>query len=174
MMAKKQPGFASRTTGIAEIDAKLAGLSSKAARRITRKATNAGLKVLTDQIRAEIKAESISPQLRRALLKTVGRRFKRRSGRDEMNAKAGLGVGKKPKPVVRSGKNKGGVGLSTRNIHWFALGTKSRFTKSSRRYSGRIKAVPAVSRAGTKAAPKATQTMRSVALAEIAVELRKL
>jgi hypothetical protein len=171
----------SKTTGIAEIDAKLAALASKSARRVARKATNAGLKVITDKIRLEIKTEPISPQLKRALLRTVGRRFKRDSRSDSMSAKAGLGVGKKSKPAKRSGKNKGGVGLTTRNLHWFALGTIQRLVTTRRgsslkrkRYSGRIKAVPAVARAGRKAATEAISTIRRVALEEIANEVKKL
>lgn len=162
----------SRVTGIAKVDARLAAVDSKIARKIVRKATAAGLKVVSDHIRTEIKAAPISAQLKRALLKTVGRRFKKNRKTGMMEAKAGVAVGKKTKPLARSGRNKGGVGIGPRNVHWFVLGTKSRRVKKGGRFAGRITAVPVVARAGQKSAPIAKATMSRVALEELAKALR--
>jgi len=135
---RRPTGQASRVTGIAEIDARLKLLAGKSARSIARASTNAGMTAFAKVVRAQVSAESgISAKLKRALKRTVGKRFKRRHREDAMAAKVGLGVGKRNQPV-RSGDNKGGIGLAKDNVHWFALGTKVRTTKRGRK-TGRIK-----------------------------------
>lgn len=171
-MAKNPSASLSKVTGVHAVDQQLIKLESKVARRIVRKATNAGLKEVTDAIRSEIKAAPLSPQLRRALLRTVGRRFKKNRRTGQLEAKAGVSVGKKTKPLNRSGRNKGGVGIGPRNVHWFILGTQNRTVKKTRRNSGRIKAVPVVARAGQKAGGTAKATMEKVAREELRKEYR--
>lgn len=171
-MKRNASSLQSRITGVASVDRRLALLESKVARRIVRKSTTAGLKVVSDAIRAEIKAAPISPQLKRSLARTVGRRFKKSRKTGQLEAKAGVAVGKKTKPLTRSGRNKGGVGIGPRNVHWFVLGTKNRTVKKTRQSSGRIKAVPVVAGAGQKAGPAARSTMERVAMQEIKQALR--
>ena len=134
---KRSGGQASRVTGIAEIDARLNLLASKSARAITRSSTNAGMSAFAKVVRVQVSAESgISSDLKRAIKRTIGKRFKRFVNEDAMSAKGGFGGGKRNTPV-RSGKNKGGKGVAKSNVHWFALGTKVRATKRGRN-TGRI------------------------------------
>lgn len=175
------PNFSNRTTGIAEIDRKLAAIgSSKEQRRIVRKAFTAGLKVGRDSIRTELKSAPISPQLRRALRTTIASSFKRNKRKGIHEARVGMGLGKR-KASKRSGKSSGGVGIGKRNVHWFLLGTKTRTVRTIRkrrlkraRFSGQIRAIPIVANAGRKSASKMVQAIRRTALEEIEATLHKL
>lgn len=146
-------------TGIAEIDRKLNALASREANKIARSAINAGLTPLAQGIRREIDGENISTDLKRALKSTVGKRLETNAkARNGAYAKAGFGVGKNTRArAARAAKKKAGrgarkgVGISSNNVHWFALGTKQRFTKSPRRYVGAIAPIRAVRRAGQSA-----------------------
>jgi len=170
---KRSGGRASRITGIAEIDARLDLLASKSARSITRASTNAGMTAFAKVVRAQIGGESgISPKLRRALKRTVGKRFKRRHRQDAMDAKVGLGVGKKNQPV-RSGDNKGGVGVAKANVHWFALGTRSRTTKSGTK-TGRITQLKIMQRARGPGIAASRTAMIQMARIKIDTEVKKL
>lgn len=62
-------------TGVEEIDRKLNGLANKEKRKIVRASTNAGMTVFAKALRKSVDAEQISPQLKRAMKATVGRRF---------------------------------------------------------------------------------------------------
>jgi hypothetical protein len=72
--------------------------------------------------------------------KALGSRVLKRSFGNK--AKAGAGVGKKMAPAAAAAAaavgRHGGVGISARNVHWYVLGTKRRFTGTiSRRNRGR-------------------------------------
>ena len=91
-----------------------------------------------------------------------------------------MGLGKR-KPAKRSGRNAGGVGISKQNVHWFLLGTKTRYVRRFRgrklnklRHAGRIAAVPVVANAGRKAAGEIVRTVRRTALEEIESTVRKM
>ena len=168
---KRSGGQASRVTGIAEIDARLNLLSSKSARAITRSSTNAGMSAFARVVRTQVSAESgISSDLKRALKRTIGKRFKRRRGEDAMEAKVGLGVGKKNKPV-RSDKNKGGKGVAKSNVHWFALGTKVRTTKRGRD-TGRITKLRIMQRAYAPGVAASRTAMIRIAKVKLDAEVK--
>ena len=168
---KRSGGQASRVTGIAEIDARLNLLSSKSARAITRSSTNAGMSAFARVVRTQVSAESgISSDLKRALKRTIGKRFKRRRGEDAMEAKVGLGVGKKNKPV-RSDKNKGGKGVAKSNVHWFALGTKVRTTKRGRD-TGRITKLRIMQRAYAPGVAASRTAMVRIAKVKLDAEVK--
>lgn len=174
---RARPSVASRTTGIAEVDAKLAALSSKVARRVVRKASIAGQKVLKAAIVRNIDstAGNVSPDLRRLIRATVGSRFRKKRGRDEMDAKVGVNVGKRAKPRARSGANSGGVGIAAANIHWAILGTVARYVrKRNNRFAGRMKQFPVIRRAAAAAMQQAQAVVRKLALEEIEGEIAKL
>lgn len=87
---------------------------------------------------SEIQSDStLSDELKAALVPTVGARVAG-SGFSSY-ALVGFGVaGAGGGRSTRSGKHKSGVGISARNVHWFALGTEDRTTgrKSYRTKSG--------------------------------------
>lgn len=163
-------------TGIEEIDRKLATLASRQANQIARSSINAGLTVIARQIRTEIDSEPISQDLKKALKATVGKRLETKRSKYGASAKAGFGVGKNTRArAARAAKRaagragRKGVGISANDVHWFALGTKKRFTRRPRRYVGSIQQVPAVRKAaehlnGLKAVVEAKARERIEAL----------
>ena len=149
-------------TGIPGIDRKLAALATNDANKVARSALNAGITDLAKQIKREIDSESISPRLKRALKACVGKRLEI-SGKLKYGAvaKAGFGVGKNTRAkalrqekrmakrgarAAAKGQKAKGVGISSNDVHWFALGTSKRFTKTPRRYVGAVTPVRAVRR----------------------------
>ena len=102
--------------GLEDIARRLTLLGDKDAIAIMMSALRGGLNVVANQIRKELK----SPV--EHVRKTVGVTVKRnRKGR--ITAKVGFRVGKKKDlQAVRSGRNKGGVGISGQNVHWWILG----------------------------------------------------
>lgn len=164
-------------TGVEEIDRKLNGLANKEKRKIVRASTNAGMTVFAKALRKSVDAEQISPQLKRAMKATVGRRFrKKKPWLDGMEAKVGFGVGKQKKDqsgkfvakaAKRSGKNKTGVGLGSRNVHWFALGTRVRRVRKTGQEVGRIRQVRALQRALAIGRTLAFQQMKVKAAATL-------
>lgn len=111
-------------TGLPEIDAKLKRMYLKDANRIARAMLRTGSERAAQNIRAAIPA-SIAPK---AADKGIGASTKRGT------AKAGIGVGNSQKyaPPVTRKRNRRGVGVSARNLHWFAIGTMDRYTGSVR------------------------------------------
>lgn len=116
-------------TGDKELDAKLESLKVGAANKIARPAMMKAARLLLKKIKADVPANY--KNLKRAMGMAVdqkGGRFK-----DEQRAKVGAAVGKASKSEVkRSGRNKGGVGISGSNIHWLLLGTGPRTTKAGK------------------------------------------
>lgn len=163
-----------RLAGMASIDRRLAKLAGSSARKVVRSGMTAGLTVLTTAIRKEVAAESgISPQLKKALKRVVNKRFKKRKRQDALDAKAGFAVGKAKLPK-RSGKNKTGKGLGSRNVHWFALGTRLRRVKSTGKTVGRITQVRIVKRATKSAKGAALRKVRAVGLQKLEQEVNRL
>ena len=135
--------------GARELDRKLQYLTTGGSKRAVSAGINAGLTVVTKAIRAEIGNTTIDTPhpatVKRRARATVGKRFVR-GGTNRMGkttarvAKAGFGVAKKQKPDQEKGGSKGrGVGLSARNIHWFALGTKERHQYTTGQKTGKIR-----------------------------------
>jgi hypothetical protein len=170
--------------GYEQLNRALAQLGSTVAKRVVKSATNAGLTVTSKAIKAAISAEpGLSPGLRRSLKKLVGKRFRKSKQSDNVVAKAGFAVGSaQKKQIGRSGKNRGGVGLSAQNVHWFALGTKTRRTGSGvvarllgRGASrGRITEVKVVANAYQVSKGAAVAAMKKKSLERIEAEVKKL
>ncbi len=113
-------------TGIPEIDARTQFLADRDARRIGRAAARKIVGIYARSIRRFVPA-SIAPSTSD---KGIGSRGMRQRGARVYAAKAGIGVGRAAKnalKVVNRGRRKG-VGVSARNLHWFALGTTDRYT----------------------------------------------
>jgi hypothetical protein len=121
-----------KSTGFAELDSKLRFMATTAANRIVGTATRAGLRVaekfIRDQIPSTIKTAIIAKD------KGIGSTTKKKSS-NGTSGKVGVGVGGTQKKAgsvqIDRGKRKG-VGVSARNLHWFAMGTAERFTGSKR------------------------------------------
>lgn len=163
-------------TGISEVDQHLVDLDNRVRRQIVRVSTNQALTIVAKAIRNAIDSEpGISPQMKKALKWLIGKRFKKQKRSDEVTAKAGFGVGAagKRRTPKRSGKNKGGVGLSAVNVHWFALGTQPRRNKRGN-YRGFVSAIRVVSRAYAASGQTAADTMKRVALERIDQAVRDL
>lgn len=138
--------------GIDELDAKLKYLHTQAANKIARAVVRVGLKMAANDIRRRIKP-TIAP---RTADRGIGISVKRKAGSGVVG-KTGVAVGDASKRAIvatNRGRRKG-VGVSARNLHWFALGTQDRYTGSvrirnkaglgkrkstgnARRYTGRI------------------------------------
>lgn len=115
-------------TGLPDLDRKLQYMHTQAANKIARAVVRSGLNVAAKNIRKGIRP-SIAPKTPD---KGIGTSLKRRS--EGAVGKAGVGVGatqRKALNVVNRGRRKG-VGVSARNLHWFALGTDDRYTGSTR------------------------------------------
>jgi hypothetical protein len=125
-----------KTTGFPELDAKLRYMATAAANRITTAAVRVGLresaKFIRDRIPLSIK-KGINESSKGIGVTTNSKKANGTSG------KVGAGVGKtmreaggiNAKSLQRRGKRKG-VGVSARNLHWFAMGTEDRYTGSKR------------------------------------------
>lgn len=127
-------------TGLPELDDKLQYMHTQAANRIARAVVRSGLGAAARNIRRHIRP-SIAPK---TTDKGIGYSLKRRSS--GAVGKAGVGVGSAYKRVLNV-KNRGGrkgVGVSARNLHWFAMGTAKRYTGQ-----GRMSRAKSVFRSGT-------------------------
>lgn len=113
-----------RLTGDKELDRAFRRMPQAVQNKIEAQAIRAGLSRTVTSIRRQF------PPKYAHLRHTVKQRFRRRDRRTKgMVAKAGPGVGRQL-PARRSGRNKGGVGLGGKNIHWGVLGTGVRLTKT--------------------------------------------
>ncbi len=162
--------------GLEEVREKLAAIRDKGVKKAAKAGINAGLTPLVQGIRSEVNGASISPELKKAVRQTLGKRLKK-SGEDYVG-KAGFAVGRqtaKKKAAARSraaDKDKRGVGISTANVHWFVLGTQDRQTAGGHR-TGKIEALlagfvakaasSAESRITAAAADKITQVLAAEA-----------
>lgn len=93
-------------------------------------------------MRTEVTKSNASADLKRAARRAIKQRMKKAFGSkrgSSKEAKVGFGVGK-PAEANRSGHNRGGVGVSSKNIHWFVLGTGERATNTGHA-TGRVQAV---------------------------------
>ena len=126
-------------------------LKDKTIKKATRAGINAGLTPLVKTIKHEIdnvSSDQASTSLKRAAKKTIGKRLKKRRGK--YHGKAGFAVGKPTKRRKFTARERyqagwggmkilSGVGISASNIHWFVLGTASRFRRKGA--TGKIKPV---------------------------------
>jgi len=111
-------------TGVEELDRRLAQLKIGAANKIARPALLKGARLLLRKMKNAVPPDKT--YIKRALGIVVNAKG------GEQRAKVGAAVGKAAKVAPkRSGDNRGGVGISGRNIHWALLGTAKRAKKST-------------------------------------------
>ena len=126
-------------TGVAELDNALSYMHTIHANKVARLCISAGLRKAASNIRRHIKT-TIRP---RTADKGIGWRLKRATRKHKTEGKAGVAVGRAFREAAKMtgpraiGKGKAGrkklrkgVGISSANLHWFALGTKKRYTKA--------------------------------------------
>ena len=97
-------------------------------KQLARAAIRSGLQVVAREIK-----KRLDPRIKH-VKHTIGYRFKASPTRGITAAKVGFNVGAKKGTSIsaiyaRSGRNKGGVGISGNNVHWFIAGTKQRFRR---------------------------------------------
>jgi hypothetical protein len=162
-------GLLFELTGDKRIDARLKRLERNIQSRIASAACTAAIRVIAkaQKSAAEIPAEK----------KAIGSRVKK-SGADDVVAKAGVGVGKKRKPKAAGQKLRQARGI--KNVTWYILGTEARFTgaktwkskggavrtKSTdkpRAFRGRMRAHLFLRQASESAMPRAIEKAREVA-----------
>lgn len=117
--------------GDKEFLAKLQRMDRKVAGPIVRSGVLKGLRVIAKQIKANV------PPALKELKKTIGYKFSKRKGglsKGITQARVGAGVGKKQPKLPK--RNRPGVGLGTRNVHWAILGTGQRFKKKTGKSTG--------------------------------------
>ena len=107
--------------GLKELESKLRGLSEESRRKIVNPVLNAGLRVLAEGIKSQIPPEYVG------LSSIVGKRIDK-SGGKEITGLVGFGVARRGRKAAS--RKRGGVGISSNNIHWLILGTAERSTKS--------------------------------------------
>lgn len=119
--------------GIPELDRRLEELELAIANRVARSALSKGARLAAKKIKAAVPGEHKG--VRRAIGSSVK---KQKSGRNKgwTEAKAGGAVGKKVSKQEQEAKqakagrtNKGGVGISSANVHWYLAGTAERRRK---------------------------------------------
>lgn len=124
-----------RITGVNELDDALSYLRDKSAKKIGKSCAGKMATVTAKAIRAYVPA-SLAKSTMMASDKGIGSRNSKAKISTIQGAKAGVAVGSaysKVPPLKRQGSGKRrGVGISARNLHWFALGTSERWTGSKR------------------------------------------
>ena len=120
--------------GLDQLCGKFNDLGGKAIHKAAKAGLNAGLQPAVSAIRKQVNAASISPDLKAAIRRTLGKRVMKKEGQD-LVGKVGFGVGKLGSARSKAASARAylgkigsmrGVGISSNNIHWFVLGTQER------------------------------------------------
>lgn len=154
------------------LDSRLAELGSKSINRISRNAVRRGLTVLRQAMRAAVPAMAKTRGGHQTLTikQAIGQSLKKSNVTDVTEGKAGAAVGIKRQPSSeRIKRTRKGVGISANNIHWYIMGTGSRYTKQ-KRYTGRMPAEEAVRRGAGNAMGRAQQTIYESVKNQVAKE----
>jgi hypothetical protein len=132
-------------TGLRQMISNLDMLRNKVGIKAAKAGVLAGLQVLVKNLRSAVNASSASVEMKSAARKTISKSLKKPNVAGYVG-KFGFGVGKqakgkKAKAKARAGdKTKSGVGISSSNIHWAALGTKKRIQEKFQRLTGAMPA----------------------------------
>jgi hypothetical protein len=127
--------------GMDDLVRNLTNIKNVVGKKAAKAGIQAGMTVLMKGIRNGAGSSRASEDVKAAARKTVGKKLKKIQS--DYIGKIGFGIGaggKKAavtKAMARHGE-KGGVGLSGRNIHWFALGTKTRKQATTGRATGSV------------------------------------
>ncbi len=114
-------------TGVEDLSSQFESLRRGAA-RITRRAVAKAADSAAGGIRSRISNPSVRG--------TIGARLSKSRG-EVAEAKIGAGVGKRAATSVQNRTGRPGVGIDARNVHWWFLGTKDRYTGTRRSRTGR-------------------------------------
>lgn len=144
-------GFGTQIVGLKELQVKLTRLEKVSSRKAVRAGVNAGLNPIVQAIRSTINTTPATAEAKLAARQTVGKRIATTKG-VITTAKAGFGTGTKSqrqrtrdrstvRRVQLGRKSTGGVGTSSRNIHWLVLGTRKRFQYTTGRKTGSERAI---------------------------------
>jgi hypothetical protein len=162
-------------TGLAEIDRRLSDLPLAPANRIARKGLSVAVRLLARRMRAMV--TSGGPTVKKALKGYV--RKTQEDGGKRITAKAG-GVGKQADKAAQAAKKKHaasgkrGVGISSRNIHWWLMGTRDRTQKQTGRRTGQMPAQSVVKTAASSGMSEALEAMADKCREALAEEVKKL
>jgi len=116
--------------GDKELDRNLRKLGEKSSKKAIVAGIRASMRPIATAMRRAINQAIADPELKAEARKTIGARFARKYKSDLREAKVGFGVGKKRAKQKATGQGQSaGVGLTSRTVHWFVLGTKERRLK---------------------------------------------
>lgn len=101
----------------------------RGASRIVRRAVSKSAQSSASGIRSRIANPSVRA--------TIGSRLAKTHGDSVAEAKIGASVGKRAATSVQNRTGRPGVGIDARNVHWWFLGTKDRYTGTRRSRTGR-------------------------------------
>ena len=107
-------------TGAEELSRQFAALH-RGAGRIARRAVARASESAADRIRSRIANPSVRGTIGARLVKSRG---------EVAEAKIGAAVGKRAATSTQNRTGRPGVGIDGRNVHWWFLGTKARYTKA--------------------------------------------
>jgi hypothetical protein len=114
-------------TGAEELSRQFAALH-RGAGRIARRAVARASESAADRIRSRIANPSVRGTIGARLVKSRG---------EVAEAKIGAAVGKRAATSTQNRTGRPGVGIDGRNVHWWFLGTKARYTGTKRSRTGR-------------------------------------
>jgi hypothetical protein len=137
---------------IVKLEKRLQQLAQKGTAKTARAALSGAMGPAKKAIRKTVNNSRATPELRRAARQTISSTVKRAakgSTTAPYVAKVGFGVGKPSKKKRTQAHERSvygqrgaaivaGVGLSSRNVHWFVLGTAKRTQKTTGREVGAI------------------------------------
>ncbi len=126
--------------GQKELERKLLRLATTSSKKAVRAGISAAITPVTRAIRSGVNGARASKEAKRAVRATIGRRLPRATDK-VVTAKVGFGVGTTRQSIrkfntktskKRRGTRKGGVGISTANVHWMVLGVGTEGSSKNR------------------------------------------
>jgi hypothetical protein len=158
------------------LDNRLQELGDKAINRISRNAVRRGLTVLRQAMQAAVPAMAKTKGHQTQTIKqAIGQSLKKSQVTTVTEGKAGAAVGVKRAASIAAAKagrgDRKGVGISANNIHWYILGTGTRYTKKrGKRFTGRMPAEAAIRRGAGNAMGRVHQTIYDSVKNQVAKE----
>jgi hypothetical protein len=156
-------------TGDVALDRRLAELPVGPANRAARAGLLKGARLAAKLIKRKIPAQY------KGIRASIGSSVKKSRG-GVTTAKAGAAVGSAAKKAAnprQPGSKRPGVGISSRNVHWYLLGTDIRFRKDDMP-TGAMPASPAVRKAMEGGKPEVLAAIVEGAGARLVKEIAKL
>lgn len=127
--------------GMEQLQKVLSDIPADISNKVLRPALTKASRVAVKAIKAEI------PSRYKEVRKAIGFRVRKAKKKDKaVDAKVGAAVGKRSKSVKKQmgelerqyGRNRPGVGITSRNVHWWFIGTAERTQKTTKRRTGRM------------------------------------